>query len=116
MINNPVVFYISSTLIILFALISLFCKDVIRALLAAIVVFFCGAIIFYALGSEYNAIIQAAIYGLAVPVIIGVSIMFTKPEKSSAKSNIIPVTAIISAEILLLAFVFVIPHSYPFQE
>ena len=43
--------------------------------------------------------------------IIGVSIMFTKPEKASAKSNVVPVTAIISAEIFILAFVFVIMFS-----
>lgn len=76
MINNPIIFYTASVIIVLFALISVCFKDVIKSLLAAIIVFFAGALFFYVLGSEYNAIIQAAVYGLAVPVIIGVSIMF----------------------------------------
>ena len=41
------------------------------------------------LGSEYNAIIQAAIYGLAVPVIIGISIMFTTGKGNSKKESIL---------------------------
>ena len=76
MINNPIIFYTASVIIVLFALISVCFKDVIKSLLAAIIVFFAGALFFYVLGSEYNAIIQAAVYGLAVPVIIGISIMF----------------------------------------
>ena len=77
MISNPVIFYIAAFILILFALLSMFLKNVIYSLLAAVMVFFDAALLFYVLGSEYNAIIQAAIYGLAVPVIIGVSIMFT---------------------------------------
>lgn len=76
MINNPVIFYSASFFIILFAIFALFAKNVIYSLLWATLVFFFGAVFFYILGSEYNAIIQAAIYGFAVPVIIGVSIMF----------------------------------------
>ena len=75
MLNNPVFFYIASVGIILFALLSLFAKNVIYSLLWAILVFFFGAVIFFILGSEYNAIIQAAVYGLAVPIIIGISII-----------------------------------------
>ena len=77
MISNPIIFYIASALIITSACISMFAKNIIYSLLAAILVFFSVSVIFYMLGSEYNAIIQAAIYGFAVPVIIGLSIMFT---------------------------------------
>ena len=93
MLNNPVFFYIASVGIILFALLSLFAKNVIYSLLWAILVFFFGAVIFFILGSEYNAIIQAAVYGLAVPIIIGISIMFRgKPKKdeSDTKKFILP--------------------------
>ena len=69
MINNPVIFYSASVLITIFALLALFARNVVYSLLAAVVVFFFGALFFYLLGSEYNAIIQAAIYGLAVPVL-----------------------------------------------
>ena len=76
MISNPVIFYIASALIIIFTFTALFSKNIVYSLLASIMVFFSGAIFFYVLGSEYNAIIQAAVYGLAVPIIIGLSIMF----------------------------------------
>ena len=87
MINNPIIFYIASFILIGFALMSMLFKNIIYSLLCAIMVFFSASIFFYILGSEYNAIIQAAIYGLAVPIIIGLSIMFTtrknKPYKES---------------------------------
>ena len=66
MINNPVIFYSASVLITIFALLALFARNVVYSLLAAVVVFFFGALFFYLLGSEYNAIIQAAIYGLSL--------------------------------------------------
>lgn len=114
MLNNPVFFYIASVGIILFALLSLFAKNVIYSLLWAVLVFFFGAVIFFILGSEYNAIIQAAVYGLAVPVIIGVSIMFRgKPQKddSGAKKFVLPYVTIMCAGIFVLAFVYLIMMS-----
>ncbi len=76
MIENPIIFYSASFLIIIFTLFALFARNVIYSLLWAVLVFFAGALFFCILGSEYNAIIQAAIYGLAVPVIIALSVMF----------------------------------------
>ena len=35
------------------------------------------------LGSEYNAVIQIAIYGVAVPVVLGLAIMFTNMKKDN---------------------------------
>ncbi len=137
MINNPIIFYIASVLIIGFALIALFAKDVIRSLLAAVMVFFAGALFFYILGSEYNAIIQAAIYGLAVPVIIGLSIMFCQHggkyrggkyrggkdsedkdsdnegllKKSNGKGFAVPYITLLCAGIFILAFVYLVMMS-----
>ena len=114
MLNNPVFFYIASVGIILFALLSLFAKNVIYSLLWAILVFFFGAVIFFILGSEYNAIIQAAVYGLAVPVIIGVSIMFRgKPQNDDSGVNkfVLPYVTIMCAGIFVLAFVYLIMMS-----
>lgn len=108
MINNPIIFYTASVIIVLFALISVCFKDVIKSLLAAIIVFFAGALFFYVLGSEYNAIIQAAVYGLAVPVIIGVSIMFICRDrgKEDKKKQTIPYLTLLCACIFVLAFVY----------
>ena len=114
MLNNPVFFYIASVGIILFALLSVFAKNVIYSLLWAVLVFFFGAVIFFILGSEYNAIIQAAVYGLAVPVIIGVSIMFRgKPQKddSGVKKFVLPYVTIMCAGIFVLAVVYLIMMS-----
>ena len=108
MINNPVVFYIASTLIISFVLCSMFLKNIIYSLLCAVMVFFSASIFFYMLGSEYNAIIQAAIYGFAVPVIIGVSIMFTTGRGKSQKESVLPLIILISGILFTMAFTYVI--------
>ena len=108
MINNPIVFYISSFLVISFAILSMVLKNIIYSLLCAIMVFFSVSIIFYLLGSEYNAIIQAVIYGLAVPVIIGLSIMFTTGKKSSKKGLVLPYLTVFSSFLFIMAFVYVI--------
>ena len=109
MISNPIVFYLASFYIIVFALLTLFEKNVIYSLLSAVMVFFFGALFFYMLGSEYNAIIQAAIYGLAVPIIIGVSIMFAPTSgKVKDKSFVTPYVTFMSAALFVLAFVYLV--------
>lgn len=111
MINNPIIFYPSVFIIITFALISLFARNVIYSLLSSVVVFFFGALIFYILGSEYNAIIQAAVYGLAVPVIIGVSIMFISPKNNGDRKFTLPYLTILCGGIFVLAFVYLVMMS-----
>ena len=109
MISNPIVFYLASFFIIVFALLTLFAKNVIYSLLSAVMVFFFGALFFYMLGSEYNAIIQAAIYGLAVPIIIGVSIMFAPTSgKVKDKSFVTSYVTFMSAALFVLAFVYLV--------
>ena len=123
MINNPIVFYIASVLIVGFALCSMFLKNIIYSLICAIMVFFSASIFFYILGSEYNAIIQAAIYGIAVPVIIGLSIMFTTSKSNTKKESALPFVTIIAGILFIMAFVYVImislamlPDSFNFME
>lgn len=111
MIDNPVIFYSASVFIILFALLSLFAKNVVYSLLSSIVVFFFGALFFYVLGSEYNAIIQAAIYGFAVPVLIGLSIMFGGGKTNSKKKHSLFWYLPLFAGIFILAFVYLLMMS-----
>jgi len=108
MINNPIAFYLVSFLIIGFALVSMFLKNIIYSLLAAMMVFFSASILFCFLGSEYNGIIQAAIYGFAVPIIIGISIMFTIGKNNHKKSFLLPYITILCSAIFVMAFVYVI--------
>ncbi len=124
MINNPVIFYLASGLIIIFALITLFAKNVVYSLLSSIVVFFMGALFFYVLGSEYNAIIQAAIYGFAVPILIGLSIMFGgQKNKNSDRNFISSYLPLLCGGIFILAFIYLImmslvimPDTFNFAE
>lgn len=88
-INNPVIFYSASALILVFSILAIKFRNIFYSLLSAIVVFFMAGIIFYILGSEYNAVIQIAIYGIAVPIVLGLAVMFTntkKDENSKTKS------------------------------
>jgi len=109
MINNPVIFYISAFILIFFALATMFAKNIIYSLLFSIMVFFAAGILFYILGSEYNAIIQAAIYGFAVPIIIGLSIMFTTSGKCKEHCGLTyKYTTVLAAIIFGLGFVYII--------
>ena len=105
MINNPIIFYIVSALIITTAVAAMTMKNVIYSLLASIIVFFSASIIFYMLGSEYNAIIQAAIYGFAVPIIIGLSVMFTIGKSEGGKNNIFSLIVLIVSVLFGVLFV-----------
>ena len=108
MINDPIIFYVASILIISFAFLSLVFKNVIYSLLCAIMVFFSASIFFYILGSEYNAVIQAAIYGLAIPIIIGLSIMFTSEKKIIKKAANLPLVLLFSSLLFVMAFIYII--------
>jgi len=124
MIDNPIIFYIVSLLIIGFSLLSMFLKNIIYSLLCAIIVFFSTSILFYILGSEYNAIIQAVIYGFAVPVIIGLSIMFTTGKNTESKRGLtLPYITVLAGAIFILALIYVImislammPDSFHFTD
>lgn len=123
MINNPVIFYIASALILGFACSAMFLKNIIYSLLCAIIVFFSASIIFYILGSEYNAIIQAAIYGFAVPVIIGLSIMFSSEKGIKPKESVLPLFILIASVLFVIIFVDTLiislaklPNSFHFMK
>lgn len=111
MIDNSIIFYTASVMIIFFSLYTLFAKNIINALLCSIMVFLLGAIFFYMLGSEYNAIIQAAVYGLAIPIITGITIMFTTGNKEKEKCSNLPYIVIVFAGIFVLAFIYIMMMS-----
>ncbi len=104
MTDNSILFYIASIMTIVFAFLSLFMRNIIYSLIMAVMVFFLGAIIFYMLGSEYNAIIQASVYGFAVPVILGISIMFTSGKTEKLPDRTFPYILVLFSGIFCLAF------------
>lgn len=74
---KTLIFYGFAGIIILFALLSIFSFRILYSLLAAICVFFATAGIYFILGADYNAVIQIAIYGIAIPILFVLAIMFT---------------------------------------
>lgn len=108
---NPIVFYPSAIIMIVFAILAIKFKNIFYSLLSAIMVFFLAGMFFYVLGSEYNAIIQIAIYGLAIPVVLGLAVMFTNLKKDDKKISINPkikYTMLLTGGLFLLSLIYLI--------
>lgn len=111
---SPIVFYPSAILMILFAILAIKFKNIFYSLLSAVLVFFLAGFFFYVLGSEYNAVIQIAIYGIAVPIILGLAIMFTnlkKDEKQKGNTNYSKYLIFLTCGIFVLAIIYLIMTS-----
>ena len=111
---NPIVFYPSAIMMILFALLAIKFKNIFYSLLSAILVFFFAGFFFYVLGSEYNAVIQIAIYGVAVPVVLGLAVMFTnlkKEVKSEVKPSNLQYTMFLTSGIFVLSLLYLVMTS-----
>lgn len=106
---NPIIFYSIAILMILTAILTINLKNIFHSLLSAICVFFLAGIIFYILGSEYNAIIQIAIYGVAIPIILGMAVMFT--DFRNSKKNLSELTNL-KYLVLLISGIFILVFSY----
>lgn len=74
---KSLIFYGFAGAIILFAVLSIFSFRILYSLLSAVCVFFATAGIYFLLGADYNAVIQIAIYGIAIPILFVLAIMFT---------------------------------------
>lgn len=90
-IYNPIVFYPAMFLIVLFAILAIKFKNIFYSLICSIGVFFLAGMFYYILGSEYNAVIQIAIYGVAVPVVLGLAVMFTNLKKDEKLETANPI-------------------------
>lgn len=116
-IENPIVFYPAAAVMLLFSLLTIKFNNIFYSLLSAIVVFFLAGMFFYVLGSEYNAVIQIAIYGVAVPVILALAIMFTdlknknKIKNSSLKKSII----FLISGLFILSLIWLVLMSFIFS-
>ncbi len=79
---KSIVFYGFSLVIIVFAFLTIFTKNIIYSLLFSIVTFFTTAGIFFILGADFNAVIQISIYGIAIPILFAFAIMFTSNKEN----------------------------------
>ena len=111
---NPLIFYPAAILTIIFALLALKFKNIFYSLISAIILFFIVGLLFYVLGSEYNAVVQIAIYGVAVPIILGLAIMFTDLKKGSVqeeKNSGIKFFAVLFGGVFVLAVFYLVMTS-----
>ena len=76
-----VIFYTCAFLILGCAICSILAKKIIHSIFLAVIVFFATAGLFFLLNAQYNAVVQIAIYGLAVPILFVLAIMFTSQQK-----------------------------------
>lgn len=81
---KTLIFYGFAGVITFFALLSIFSFRILYSLLCAVCVFFAAAGIYFLLGADYNAVIQIAVYGIAIPILFVLAIMFTA-EKEDKK-------------------------------
>lgn len=77
---KSLIFYGFAGVTILFALLSVFSLRILYSLLAAVCVFFAVAGLYFILGADYNAVIQIALYGIAIPILFVLAIMFTSEK------------------------------------
>lgn len=82
---KSLIFYGFAGAIIFFALYSIFAFRILYSLLSAVLVFFVTAGIYFLLGADYNAVVQIAIYGIAIPILFALAIMFTS-ERADKKT------------------------------
>lgn len=82
---KTLIFYGFAGAIIFFALLSIFSFRILYSLLFAVCVFFATAGVYFLLGADYNAVVQIAIYGISIPILFILAIMFTS-EKLDKKT------------------------------
>ena len=79
---KSITFYGFALLILFFSIMSVFANRILYTLLYSVIAFFCLGGIFFSLGADYNAVVQIAVYGVAVPVIFLFAIMFTSRKEN----------------------------------
>lgn len=77
---KSLIFYGFAGATIFFALVCILAPRILYSLLSAICVFFATAGVYFLLGADYNAVIQIAIYGIAIPILFVLAIMFTSDK------------------------------------
>ena len=86
---STLIFYPTAIILLIFAILAIFAEKIVKSLVIAIGVFFLCAVLFYLLQAEYLAIMQLSIYGLAIPILLAIALMFTntRAEKNTITSG-----------------------------
>src|SRR5574344_901634 len=82
---RSLIFWGCASLIIIFAKLTILSNKISYALVASILAFFAVGGIYFLLSAEYNAVVQIALYCVAIPILFAFAIMFTnsKTDKST---------------------------------
>lgn len=111
---KSLIFYGFGGAIIVFALLSVFAFRILYSLLAAVCVFFATAGIYFLLGADYNAVVQISIYGIAIPILFVLAIMFTS-DKLDKKTYITAMPrfffSFLAIGVLFLSLIYLIATS-----
>lgn len=78
---KTLIFYGFAGLILLFSVLSIFANKILYSLIFAVCVFFSVAGVFFLLGADYNAVIQISVYGITIPILFVLAIMFTSDKE-----------------------------------
>ncbi len=110
---EAVIFYPTAFALLILALLSVFTEKIVNSLVAGIAVFFLTALIFYLLGAEYNAVMQLSVYGLAVPILLAIALMFTntRNEKGSSTLGVRRYLVYCAISLIILGVVYLIAVS-----
>ena len=109
--DYSLLFYPISILIVIFSILAIKFENIFYSLISAIFVFFLVGVVFFMLGSEYNAIIQIAIYGIAIPITLGLAVMFTNSQsnkKENKNSKPINYLTVLCMGIFILSIIYLI--------
>lgn len=85
MLINSIFFIVYSTILIFAAILTMVSNKIIHSLIWAMLVFLMVGCLFLLLGATYNAVVQFLIYVVAIPILIGVSIMLVKSNIGKRK-------------------------------
>lgn len=79
-----IMFYLCAAIIICGSLFALFINRIVYTLGFSVIVFLATGLLFLLLGAEYNAVVQIAVYGIAIPILLVFAIMFTPYYKDKS--------------------------------
>lgn len=74
---HGIIFYIISIAIIISGIFVIFSKRIMNAVFSSLICFICFGLLFFALNSPFNGVVQFSIYGIALTILFAISIMLT---------------------------------------
>ncbi len=116
---KSIIFYGFAALVLIFAMLSVLSKNILYSLLFAVIAFFSVGGLFFSLSADYNAVMQIAVYGAAVPIIFLFAIMHTSHiENSSINLSLSPrfFIALISSSLLFMILWYSVKFALNFNK